>query len=92
MITPVKISNRKAAQAVNNGFAQILLPWPVARLGEYGANTSTDADMDAYVAGTIDNTDTDVEIGGICAGYDQRIGPAIVLRIVPRNRFGGARQ
>lgn len=78
----MKISNRKLAQACNasRGVATFNLPWPADVLGQYGANTSSDADLDQYVIDHIEPDPNVIMLGG-CAGRTAQGQPVIVVSI-----------
>jgi len=90
-ITEVKInpiSNKLFREAVNNSGWTRNVQWPVDALGEYGANTSTDEDLDAYVyeqtgvqPGGIINTPDFPLILSACAGRDNHQRPIIRLSV-----------
>lgn len=83
-------SGRLFAKAANGSGWTRCTAWPADALGEYGANTSTDADLDAWVhsqTGIAPGAPVVVRAGepplflSVCAGRDKRGRPAVVLRM-----------
>ena len=71
------------------GARRVLVPWPTGVLGAYGANQTTDADMDSWVRANIIPSSEKLEITGICPGNAERDGvatPCIVVTMLPKDR------
>ena len=91
-MTTLQISNRKYAQAINRGVAQVYLPWPAFRLGNYGSRMfdgapvtreGTDRAMDLYVAEVL-TVPSDLVVIGVCAGRTRKLQPVIVVTLANR--------
>ena len=84
------MSGKIANAALNGGWARDV-PWPADELGAYGANTSTDADVDAWVAretGVAPGSVLSLDDAGLCFGVlsacpgrDLHLRPVIRLSI-----------